>query len=338
MNLKSTVYLLTLALFLSFMISYTWARSPLEFQVMDDESYGESLTSIVTTPNGAYLLVQGLLTNAGLGDEKGACRILWVPASNTDKTNKGINAVNRDDQDWSWSANQKKITLSTCQFIDQGTQLLIKAKAKQLKVELAFQGSLKSISPPNSQLKLDDDQSFKAMIVIPWAKVQGTVRAKSKTYKIEGVGYLDHSQSNVMMTDLAQHWLRFRGLIKDPKSNQSKRTLIQMRVDPKGKRWGWIWQEGQAKPQPLSSKTLKAFKVKQLKANKSISFTFKSYPLKLNLGRKIYTYEPVRAYGMLGRLASSWIGDPLVRTYQATLELEKGQIIKGVVEHAWIRK
>ena len=103
------------------------------------------------------------------------------------------------------------------------------------------------------------------MIVIPWAKVQGTVQSKSKTYKIDGFGYLDHSQSNVMMTDLAQHWLRFRGLIKDAKSKISKYTLIQMRIDPKGKRWGWIWQEGEAKPRSLNSKELKLFKLNKLK-------------------------------------------------------------------------
>jgi hypothetical protein len=141
-----------------------------------------------------------------------------------------------------------------------------------------------------------------------------------------------------MITDLAQHWIRFRGLMNDPKSAQSKRTLIEMRIDPKGKRWGWIWQEGQTKPRSLSAHDLKGFKIKSLKSKATLDLNLNAQPMTLKMGRKIYTYEPVRAYGMLGRLASSWIGDPLVRTYQAHLKIDQGLVIKGIIEHAWIRQ
>ena len=310
----------------------SWAKSPLTFQVLESESYGESITGVVTTPQGDYLLIQALLTNAGIGDEKGACRILWVPTSSP-----GMNEVNRNARDWSWSAKSKRLIVSSCTVTDQGTQLLFSGKTDSLTVNLTFKtvkGKLQSLTPPGGKLSFEDDERFHARIVLPWSTVEGQVTKKGKKTQISGFGYVDHVQSTVLMTDLARHWIRFRGLVDQ---DQSQKTLITIRVDPKQKRSGWIWQEGKSKPRSFKKTELSQIPIKQLKPNGVIPILSDSTQAKLKIKKRIYSYEPVRAYGMLGRIASSWIGDPLVRTYQGELVLNSGQVIKGIIEHAWIR-
>ena len=50
---------------------------------LSGETYAESFTAIAEMQDGTYVLLQVFFSNAGLGDQKGACRALLVPASGT---------------------------------------------------------------------------------------------------------------------------------------------------------------------------------------------------------------------------------------------------------------
>ena len=77
-------------LLLSLLSLPSYARDPLQPLSGKDELYSESYTLIADLENKDFLLLQYLFTNAGLGEQKAACRILIVPNQGSPK-----NAVNR---------------------------------------------------------------------------------------------------------------------------------------------------------------------------------------------------------------------------------------------------
>ena len=46
----------------------------------------------------------------------------------------------------------------------------------------------------------------------------------------------------------------------------------------------------------------------------------------------LFTYKPVEEYGVLGSLAKSIVGDPIIRTYHAVWTGKDGSQIEGVLE------
>ena len=101
---------------------------------------------------------------------------------------------------------------------------------------------------------------------------------------------------------------------------------------------GWAWSKGATKPRTLSAQELKQLTPWLLKG------VPKSSTLKLNKGssvkiqklRSLFTYEPVRQYGMMGRLAKSWIGDPINRMSLVKITRD-GKTLFGLTEEIEIR-
>ena len=53
---------------------------------------------------------------------------------------------------------------------------------------------------------------------------------------------------------------------------------------------------------------------------------------KITTQRLLFTYKPVDEYGMLGKMAKPFIGDPIVRTYLATWTWPDGRTVTGILE------
>ena len=149
------------------------------------------------------------------------------------------------------------------------------------------------------------------------------MNSKSASGTLKGMGYLDHTRSNTRLPKIASRWLRFRGF------KGTKRLLLEIRYDPKGRATGWQWLEGTPKPAALSLTGLK------LNAKRN-AVSLNSEVGTLTTSSVIYRYRPAKEWGMLGRLAKPWVGDPETRTFRASLTLSDGQTIQGILEQAQI--
>jgi hypothetical protein len=321
-----------------------WAqaqRSPLHFQVMNDESYGESVTAIALVGEGEYVLLQAMITNAGIGDEKGVCRILYIP-----KGKAGVNEVNRDGDDWSYAHVTQTLKIASCEIIASKTATLFKANTESMSAHLLFKRTIKKIKPPHATVKVKSDESFTADLLIPWSEVIFKIKTKqSKTQKkMKGHGYLDHGRSNTLLPKVAKSWFRFRGFQgKTP-------VLFEFREGVKTKDRAWIYANTDKTPQALNGKVMNSWKIdtsakgvlKTKSGSKKVALPQASMQLPqgiliMKATDVLYHYEPAKAYGLLGSLAKNWVGDPITQTYVGEITWPGGSA-KGVIEHILIRK
>ena len=313
------------------------AKDSLRFNVIGDESYGESVTAIALLDNGAFLLLQALLTNAGIGDEKGACRILYVPPLQV-----GWNAIDRDGDEWRYTSKDQTLKISGCTVHEQKRQTRFIAHTKTLRATITFKAPIKPKAPPHAVVRVDEDSAFTSEILIPWADVDISVTSPQGRQRLQGRGYLDHGRSNTLMPKVAQGWYRFRGL------GGEQPILIEVRTGPKGLKYGWIW-EGSSGPKAISKEDLKGWtldlsKGGPLKADRGdrtepyplARLPYRGGMLTIETVRAIYRYEPAKAYGVMGRLAKSWVGDPITRTYEGKATWPGGEA-RGIIEYILIR-
>lgn len=319
--LHATLCTLTCVLALCFGAAQATYAEPFKPNPISDESYGESFTAIADLSDGSYVLLQYVFTNAGFGDGKAACRGLVVRPGEP-----GENAALRVDRDeWSYSKEGSQLKVGACVLSSAQGRTRFRVKTKELSIDLTLSATPKRTKPPGHHIKVDDDEFYESELLIPWANAEVKVNAKSGRATLSGMGYLDHSRSNTRLPKVAARWLRFRGF------QGSKRVLLELRDDPSGKVSGWRWVEGEAKPSPVQ---LGGLKVKA--SLKEVSVALSSLSLKTS--SLIYRYRPAKEWGVLGRLAKPWVGDPETRTFKATLTLPDGQTVSGILEHAQIAR
>ena len=61
-------------------------------------------------------------------------------------------------------------------------------------------------------------------------------------------------------------------------------------------------------------------------------------PVTVTTSKTLFRYEPVKQYGVLGRLAKSWVGNPITITYRASLEDGRGEPVTGILEVGLTRR
>ena len=75
------------------------------------EAYAESYTSVVDLEDDTYVLLQLMFTNAGMGDQKAACRALIVPPGSKEIIQSKIP---RDE--WKYVPKEKGLYVGECHF------------------------------------------------------------------------------------------------------------------------------------------------------------------------------------------------------------------------------
>jgi hypothetical protein len=53
--------------------------------------------------------------------------------------------------------------------------------------------------------------------------------------------------------------------------------------------------------------------------------------------KRLYVYRPAKEWGLLGRVAKPWVGNPTTKTYQATITRTNGAKVLGILEHVTIK-
>ena len=308
-------------------------REPLRFNPLGDESYAETLTLFALLDDRSYLLVQTMLTNGGVGDEKPACRVLFVPAKG-----KVVHQVERGG-DWSYTKSRRRLTLGSCQLTQSARGISWVAKTEDISANIQIKGKPTFQALP--EVKGDDeDEFFTSGIVYPWTQLNLQLKApKLGRVNQSGVGILNHTRSTMLPPDVAKRWLKIYAFLPAQQETQSGAPLlIALRKPPEGGRAsGWVWSKDAKNPRPLSAGELKQFRPWLLK---SVPHTAQLHlgkeSIQLRKVRSLFTYEPVRQYGMMGRLAKSWVGDPINR--MSLIEMTRGgQKLLGLTEEIEIR-
>jgi hypothetical protein len=292
-------------------------------KLLDTESYGETWTAIADLEGGAYVLLQYVFTNAGMGDGKAACRALVVPPGK-----KGRNAAVRvDREDWKFDAAKKSLQVGACSLSSRGGRTTFSARAQNVSVRLTIRQGVKRVRPPGYRVRAGDD-FFEAEVLIPWADVTADVKAPGYSKRgLNGKGFLDHTRSTAMPPDIASKWFHFRGF------HGGAPVIVKLRVPPKSKRSrGWMWNSAAGKPTKLDASAVRLV----TKGKPSATFAGPAGEYTIESSQKLFRYEPAAAYGVLGKMATTFIGETITTTWRAKLKGPDGSVVSGILEQTVI--
>ena len=283
------------------------------------EAYGESYTAVASVDDGGYLLIQYVFTNAGWGDGKAACRILLVEPGA-----KGRNEAARFDKDeWRYQASTNELKVGKCSLKTTAGKTTFYANTKTIEAALEIDASVKATKTPGHRIKVDSDEFYESEVLIPWAAATVTIKRGGQSAPRRGFAYLDHSRSNTRLPKAAKQWLRFRGF------RGAKQVLLEYRQPPEGRTVGWHWSPG---GQPEQATGTLAIKFQGSQERPTVSTALGT----ITTQKKLYAYRPAKEWGMLGKIAKPWVGDPVTTTYAATLKLGDGSMVTGILEHVKI--
>ena len=281
-----------------------------------DETFSESFTAVADLRDGTYILLQLLFSNAGFGDYKGACRVLVVP-----KGSEGYNAsVNVGSN--AWKADAKGVTVDTCTLRTEGSTTSFFASADNLSVDLKINAPMTDLRFPEQDIKKDDFDGFYHQDV--WhtsSPISATYTTPQGKGTSTGYVYLDHGRSNLILPNVAQKWIRFRGFYgTDP-------IILQVRVPPKEEPRGWFF---------VHNNVTTLTNTDMIISETNFTIQGKDSAV-LTRGDVRFVYKPIEAYGTAGSIAKAFIGNPVTTTYNATLQgtLNGKEVeIRGILEES----
>ena len=297
---------------------HSYAAPSFQPNFTDDETFSESFTAVADLRDGTYILLQLLFSNAGFGDYKGACRILIVP-----KDSEGYNAsINVGTKEW--KGNEKGVTVDTCSLRTEGATTSFVASADNIAAHLTINASMTDLRFPEQDIKKDDfDGFYHQDIWYTSAPISATYTTPKGKNTSTGYVYLDHGRSNMILPNVAQKWIRFRGFYgTDP-------IILQVRVPPKEEARGWFF---------VHDKVTTLTNTDMLISKNDFTIQGKDTAV-LTRGDIRFIYKPIEAYGTAGSIAKAFIGNPVTTTYNATLQgtLNGKEIeIRGILEESYV--
>ena len=298
----------------------------MEPNLLDGESYYESLTVVADLDDETYIFVQFGYSNLGSGDGHGVCRAQIIEK---DKE-PWIKMAKYDRDEWQYTSKPvPQVSLGACR-IWQGRNLEIHAPIEGSVVRLTVQAKLREVAPPGSTIDTNDG-FYHYKVLVPMAKVSAEWSIDGAEGKSSaGYAYVDKLRSTAMPADVADLWVRFRVF-------QDKGLLVVGRIPAdQGKPQIWYWRPGtDAAPTEGVSMSLGGTKPGA-----------PSHQLTLNLGaagmieldsaQEIFRYAPVEKYGWLGFFAKAVVGSPVTRTFRPKVRTPAGQYPKSLLELSYV--
>lgn len=286
------------------------AATLLEPQLDEDDNYSETLTAIADLEDGTYVQLQLNVSNLGVGDANGGCRMLVV-----EPAQKAWTATERVGRD-AWKASAGELAITTCKAETGNGATTMQGQLDKGAVKLAFAAGIQPRSPPDSKITVEG-KSFAYAIAIPWAKVEATLALPGRAErKVAGFGYMDHSRSTTLPAQLATRWVRFRAL------GAGDSMLLLARNLPDGSLRGWLWREKEPFARPLANLKLTRVDAKDQAKGYSIEGAAGDLTFSIAVESQLYRYAPVEEYGVLGVMARAVVGNPVTRTYRATVDTQ----------------
>ena len=286
-----------------------------------DELYTETYTMILDLAAGIYMQLQFVVSNAGPGDEYGACRALVIESGAEPWTLS--KKVKRSQ--WRYSRAESSILDIKHCFLSAGEKIEAEMSLDGASIKVRLDGLVAGFKPPYGDISIAKDKHYRGEVLVSRADADVLFKKKGQRGRpLRGVAYLDHSIGNVLPKKVAQSWLRLRSL------HAACPFLAQLQVHPshtKAVGWSWSGAENKAvvidKVEPLwqAQGELQDFRLDFPK------------PLSVDIVDKIYRFVPMQEYGLLGRLVGSVIGSPVTSTYRVRLRgLEGCTVTNAIME------
>lgn len=288
----------------------------------DDETYGESFTIISELNDHTYLLFQFLFSNAGMGDRKAACRLMLRPHTGSLEQY----GIRFEEEDWRYVAVENRLQVGDCSLSGDATGTKFHIRLDGIEATLRMKAPARSVEPvPTVKGKWG---FYGQDVLTPWAKTSVTLQKQGqKAWTRHGWGYFDHTRSEALLPKVASNWVRFRGFY------EGIPLVLQARFAPDGTLGdAWMWRQDAPRPERI-------VEAKRLHAD-TPTWELKSakHTLRVQTGPLLYVYEPTKSYGLLGRLARPFVGNPKTHTYRAVMQSDSLGSVRGTVEWSQIER
>ena len=283
--------------------------SPIVPKNTGDESYSETFTTFADLDDGTYVLLQFLFSNAGLGSNKAACRVLVVP-DGAEGSNRSVQLSASE-----WSAQDKLLSVGTCALQQHASTTVMSAEVDNVKAQITFSATLAPKKLPDARIEPKKNEFYEQDILIMSAPVQATWSIGGASHSSAGFAQLDHTRSNTILPQVAKGWYRFRGF------RGATSVFAQVRIDTKGAYHGWVYDSKSSSAQPVSKARLGMESFVDT-SSQSLFFTPASI---------VFEYKPLEAYGFVGQIAKAWVGNPVTRTYKGVGQFQ-GAEVSGILE------
>jgi len=315
-------------LFVSLTSSQTLLASDILNPDLDDKEYfSETFTLFADLSNGAYIYGQVGVSNIGPGNERGICRIL-ISLPDTGPINHSIIV---DKKEWSYSEDAQLLQVKACQLklLSDKKLLVFSGELEEQKIKITLHDAPKKHKTPNDRL-LTKVGYYKSDILVPWSKATASYEVNGENINAAGFGYADHSRSTLLPAKLAHQWVRFRGL------NSKNSKLLLARQSKKDEPFeGWYWGQKSTKPTSFKELVLSNQTIDNIQ-HWNINVTNRASSYKIKTEKLLIRYAPMEDKGVLAKMLSFFMGNPVTYTYRAKLISDDGVELPGILEIAKI--
>ncbi len=285
-------------------------------------SYGESFTFVGDLDDGTYVHLSLSLTNLGPGGLKGLCRAAVVAPSG--EVWKGSARVGRDEIAWK-PGSAELLSIGPCSASLAGASLTAEVRLDGGSATLVF-GAAPLARSPHGAVAVVGNDLYRSEVLYQRAPVEAALAIGGAPRKLSGRGYADHSRSTVAGKELAQRWVRFRGL-------HDERGLLLLGREAKDGQFTPLWSCGAA---PGTCREYVSFRVERGGSEVAPSFTVAvkgdASSLELRSTKLLLREAPVEDLGVLGKLVAPFVGSPVTYTFRATAAGEGGAPSQGILE------
>lgn len=298
-------------------------QAPFRPQMEGAEAFVEQFTAMASLDDGTFIQLQLGVSNIGMGDGKGGCRILVFPASGK----PWLEDEQYGEDRWQYTAEPLPMFSVPRCYARGGAAVEYYAAIGDGLVRITLAASHRSVRPPGGRLT-KEERFYEKEIIVPWAHARVELQMPGGQKRVHhGWGYADHSRSTTMPSDIARQWVRFRSF------NDGNTILLVARFPPdEGAVVGWVWRQPQEAPTAILSLALTP-----LRGTKAPSWQIdvrtEKRVLLVRSGRLLYRHAPVEEMGLIGHLVRAIAGNPVTYTLRASLtEAGVAAPFEGILE------
>ena len=285
----------------------------LEPHLLQPEAYSETYGFVFSMDENSHLVVQLSVSNLGLGDQNGMCRILYLHNGKS----WSFDALYNNEM-WSFTP-PASLEMGTCRMSLKGDSLELSAELNKSTFAATLHGNINVVEPPNHLIQTSDG-FFDQQILVRWGKAILTVDMEDQPpIESAGFGCMYRFWVTALPPELAYRWIKVFGL------DETGADLLVVRFPPKQeKAIGWNWFAHSNLPTPAQQLEYDGKVIKiETSAGKYI----------ITLKEQLDRHAPVENIGFWGFLVESWIGNPVTYTYLATIQSPSSERTKiAVVE------
>lgn len=309
---------------------------PLEPLLLPDELYTESYVISAELEGGVFVSGQLGISNAGAGDQNGACRVTVVERGEKPWTASVI--VERAG--WAWAGGEApSLTVGSCRMVAgerftfhaslDGRELSIGLDLDARKERTAVHGATSS-----------GGGFYDLELLVPVARGAATLtRAGRPPQQLAGYGYADHSRATALPGQTAKRWVRFTGLdgsapAAGKAAGELRSKLVLVRIPPKGPEHdGWLWAPGAGPRVPLTRVAITQGPGSGAETGWRVMLDGEGGPWKLTTGELLRRDAPLEERGVLGSVLGAVVGNPVTYTYRGVLATRRDRSeLHGILE------